>query len=258
MDKGSNKKMLKKEVAFQNYQDKRNKLATLHKLIDFYGWSDLILTHISSRVDNKKYLMAPMGLPFNRVTAQSLSLVEFGGMLIGESSQPVNPAGVVLHEAIYKSRDDVGCIIHTHTVNGVAVSMLKKGLQCADQMSLMFHNKIGYHPFSGISLRDDEQKHIADNLGRADCLILENHGLIAVGKTVEEAFWNYYYLEKACEVQLKILPAQDDLIKIDDSVKTITQKQHEDFNIKKSLIPGLQNNADLAFKAAVMSLPENN
>ncbi|MGJ3494797.1 class II aldolase/adducin family protein [Piscirickettsia salmonis] len=248
----------KKEVTLQNYRAKRNKLATLHKLIDFYGWSDLILTHISSRVDNEQYLLAPMGLPFNRVTAQSLSLVKFGGMLVGEGSEPVNPAGVVLHEAIYKSRQDVSCIIHTHTVNGVAVSMLKNGLQCADQMSLMFHNRIGYHPFSGISVRDDEQERIAGNLGAADCLVLENHGLIAVGKTVEEAFWNYYYLEKACEIQLKILPVQDQLIKIDEDIKTTTQKQHEEFNKKQSLIPGLQNNADLAFKAAAMSLFENN
>ncbi|ODN41521.1 class II aldolase/adducin family protein [Piscirickettsia litoralis] len=241
----------------QNITEQRINLAALHRLIYKYGWSDLILTHISSRTSQEQYLMAPLGLPFNHVNASSLSLMLFGGLPANENSQPVNPAGSVLHEAIYRARSDIGCVIHTHTTSGVAVSMLEDGLKCADQMSLMFHKKISYHPFSGISVDMEEQKSIIANLGDAACLILENHGLIATGQTIEEAFWNYYYLEKACEIQLKLLPAQAQLIEIDQRIKQKTQQQHEEFNTKKSLIQGIPNNAQLAFNAAVMDLPDD-
>src|SRR5215467_3785229 len=153
----------------------------LHKFMAYYGWTDIILTHLSARVDSELFLMSPFSVLFEKVERKDLILVDYNGCVQNNIQHPINPAGFVIHQAIYECCPEVGCIIHTHTDDGVAVSCLEGELLLVDQMSLMFHKEIGYHDFEGVVVDGSEKNSLISDLGRKKCLILRNHGLLAVG-----------------------------------------------------------------------------
>lgn len=231
----------------------RVQLAALFRMIDHFGWGEVILNHTSARVPGKtdEYFINPFGTMYHEITASSLVRVNLQGEVLSSGKPPVNMAGLVLHSAIYAARPDVNCIIHTHTPNGVAVASLECGLLCNDQMSLMFYNNIGYHAYEGITVEEDEKTRIVTNLGKYDCLILRNHGLVATGQSISLAFWNYYQLEAACKVQLKILSTQTHVSVIPEEIKKRTFEQHEKFNKNHGPAEGMSfgNNAEVAFAA---------
>jgi len=185
-------------------------LAACYRLIAHFGWDDLVLTHNSARVPGTtdQMLINPSGLMFNEVTASNLLKVDIlDGHLIEPSEyEPIN-AGVVIHGAIYVGRPDVQCVVHTHTEADIAVGALEEGLLPLSQWAMRFYNRLGYHDYEGVSLDMDERERLQHSIGNHPVLVLRNHGLLATGRNVAEAFSSTYHFERSAEAQLKIQAA---------------------------------------------------
>jgi ribulose-5-phosphate 4-epimerase/fuculose-1-phosphate aldolase len=179
-------------------------LAACYRLAALYGWTDLVFTHISARLPgpDHHFLINPYGLLFEEVTASSLVLVDQAGNQLRESAFPVNRAGFVIHSAIHAGREDVRCVLHTHTRAGVAVSAHKQGLQPISQQSTFVLASLGYHDYEGVAVRDDEKPRLQNDLGAATFLMLRNHGLLTVGPSIADAFLAMYMFETACQIQV--------------------------------------------------------
>jgi ribulose-5-phosphate 4-epimerase/fuculose-1-phosphate aldolase len=185
----------------------RMELTAAYHLAARFGWTDLIYTHISARVPGEQntYLINPFGLHFHEVTPENLIKVNFDGEIVEESKFSINPAGAVIHSAIHKARRDVGCVIHLHTISGVAVSSVKDGLLPISQHALHLFGDIAYHDYEGIAMRDEEKHSIVEDLGDKNILLLRNHGFLAAASSIAETFMLMYMLEKAAEIQVKTL-----------------------------------------------------
>ena len=185
-------------------------LAACYRLIAHFGWDDLVLTHNTARVPGTtdQMLINPSGLMFDEITAANLLKVDIvDGHLIEPSEyEPIN-AGVVIHGAIYLARPDVECVIHTHTEGDIAVGALEEGLLPLSQWAMRFYNRLGYHDYEGVSLDMDERERLAHSIGQHPVLVLRNHGLLATGRNVAEAFSLTYHFERSAEAQLKIQAA---------------------------------------------------
>jgi ribulose-5-phosphate 4-epimerase/fuculose-1-phosphate aldolase len=191
-------------------------LAACYRLVARYGWEDLIFTHITARVpgSDDQFLINPYGVFFDEMTASSLVKIDLQGNKMEESPFPVNPAGFVIHSAIHAARHDARCVLHTHTLNGVAVSTQRAGLLPISQHSMSVLSSLGYHDFEGPALRDDEKPRLVADLGDKTSLILRNHGLLTVGQTVADAFVSMYYLETSCAIQLRAQSGGGELITV--------------------------------------------
>jgi ribulose-5-phosphate 4-epimerase/fuculose-1-phosphate aldolase len=184
-------------------------LAACYRLIAHFGWDDLILTHNSARVPGRddQFLINPMGLMFGEITASNLLKVDLDGRLVEPSQYEPNRAGFVIHSAIYMGRADVNCVIHTHTEADIAVGALQEGLLPLSQWAMRFYNRLGYHDYEGVSLDLDERERLQQSIGNHPVLVLRNHGLLATGRNVAEAFSLTYHFERSAEAQLKIQAA---------------------------------------------------
>jgi ribulose-5-phosphate 4-epimerase/fuculose-1-phosphate aldolase len=180
-------------------------LAAAYRLVASFGWEDLVFTHITLRVPGAEnhFLINPYGMFFDEITASSLVKIDLDGQKVMDSPFPVNPAGFVIHSAIHAARHDARCVLHTHTLNGVAVSTQRAGLLPISQHSISVLASLGYHDFEGPALNDDEKPRLVADLGGKTSLILRNHGLLTVGETVAEAFVAMYYLETSCAIQVR-------------------------------------------------------
>ncbi|XP_041042082.1 alpha-adducin isoform X6 [Carcharodon carcharias] len=200
----------------------RCKLAAFHRLADLFGWSQLIYNHITVRVssEQERFLIVPFGLLYSEVTASSLVKVNLQGDIIdrGCTNLGINQAGFTLHSAIYATRPDVRCIVHIHTPAGAAVSAMKCGLLPISPEALAL-GEIAYHDYHGILVDEGEKILIQKNLGpKNKVLILRNHGLVAVGETIEEAFYYIHNLVVACEIQVRTMASAggpDNLVLLD-------------------------------------------
>ena len=194
-------------------------LAACYRLIAHYGWDDLVFTHLSARVPGPEhhFLINPYGMMFHEMTASSLVKVDEACAKVMESPFPVNPAGFVIHSAVHAARPDAQCVLHTHTVSGVAVSAQRGGLLPISQQATVVLASLGYHDYEGIALQDDEKKRLQRDLGQSDCLILRNHGLLTVGSTVANAFLFMFTLQRACEIQIQA-QAGGELVAVDDRI----------------------------------------
>jgi ribulose-5-phosphate 4-epimerase/fuculose-1-phosphate aldolase len=195
-------------------------LAAAYRLVSRYGWEDLVFTHISARVPGTQdhFLINPYGLFFDEITASSLVKIDQQGNKLEDSPFPVNQAGFVIHSAIHAARHDAKCVLHTHTLNGVAVSTQRAGLLPISQHSLFALNSLGYHDFEGPALDDDEKPRLVADLGDNRGLILRNHGLLTVGETVADAFVAMYYLEASCAIQVRAQSGGGELIPVPKDV----------------------------------------
>ncbi len=186
-------------------------LAACYRLIDLYGMSDLILNHISARVPGREehFLINPFGLLYEEITASSLIKVDLDGAVIHnpDPRYTVNLPGYVIHSAIHGARPDVACVLHTHTPAGMAVSALECGLLPLNQTAMRFAGSVAYHDFEGVAVDRAERRRLVEDLGDCDVMVLRHHGLLAVGRTVAEAFVNMQRLERACQTQLLALSA---------------------------------------------------
>lgn len=194
-------------------------LAACYRLIAHFGWDDLVFTHISARVPGTHdFLINPYGLLFEEVTASNLVRVDLAGRKTLDSPYEINPAGYTIHSAIHEVREDVGCVLHVHTVAGVAVSAQKQGLLPISQQSTIVLTSLSYHDYEGIALNPEEKVRLQADLGRTRHMILRNHGLLTVGRDVAEAFISMFVLQRACEVQLLAQGHGAELLEIPPSV----------------------------------------
>ena len=187
----------------------RVELACLFRINAHLGWEDSINTHSTVRVpgDDHHFLINPFGLRLGEVKASDLIKIDLDGNVIGPSKHPVNRAGYVIHSAIHMQREDARCVIHTHTLPGMAVAAMADGLQVHNIFGLGFHNRISYHEFEGASGDHNisERDRLAESLGSSNkAMIMRNHGLLTVGETVAEAFVWMYRLDRACQVQAMV------------------------------------------------------
>ncbi|MBZ2187150.1 MAG: class II aldolase/adducin family protein [Bryobacter sp.] len=182
----------------------RIQLAAVYRLVHHFGWDELIWTHSTVRLPGPEdhFLINPYGFRFDEVTASNLVKVDADGRILGDPNQEINPAGFVIHSAIHRMRPDVRCILHTHTVAGMAVAALDCGLLPISMYALGYYQQVAYHDFEGPSLDLDERGRLGANLGDRNVLVLRNHGLLTCGATVAQAFVRMYRLERACQVQL--------------------------------------------------------
>ena len=184
-------------------------LAACYRLLAHFGWDDLVLTHNSARVPGTtdQILINPSGLMFDEITASNLLKVDLDGNLIEPSEYEPIHAGIVIHGAIYLARPDVECVIHTHTEADIAVGALEDGLLPLSQWAMRFYNRLGYHDYEGVSLDMDERERLQRSIGNHPVLVLRNHGLLATGRNIAEAFSLTYHFERSAEAQLKIQAA---------------------------------------------------
>jgi len=182
----------------------RVELAACYRLVALYGWSDLVFTHISARIPGPEhhFLINPYGLMFDEITASSLVKVDQECNKLIDSPFPVNPAGFNIHSSIHQARDDAACVMHTHSRAGVAVSAQKCGVLPISQQSTFVLASLAYHDYEGVALREDEKPRLQADLGDKTYLMLRNHGLLVVGRTIPDAFLSMYIFENTCRIQI--------------------------------------------------------
>lgn len=193
-----------KQASKPTEENLRVQLAYLYRIFDYYGWCDLIVTHLSVRIPSENtILINPFGLTFREITPENLVKIDLdGNVLESKSGLPNNKNGSTVHRAVYRQNPNINCILHTHSHYGVAVSALQEKLMLLDQIGMMFHNKVGYHDFEKLFINDATQQALIEDLQNNQCLILKNHGLLTVGNSIPEAFWFHYYLEYTCKIQV--------------------------------------------------------
>ena len=188
----------------------RRDLAAAYRLAALFGWDDTLYTHFSVRLPGDgepRFLINPFGLFFEEIRASDLIVVDMHGKVV-EGNADYNVAGFTIHSAVHMAREDAHCVIHTHTLAGMAVAAQDQGLLQLNQISTEFHNRLGYHPYEGVALDLDERKRIQASLGENIALVLNHHGLLSVGESVADAFYVMFYLNRACEIQLATSASQ--------------------------------------------------
>jgi ribulose-5-phosphate 4-epimerase/fuculose-1-phosphate aldolase len=205
-------------------------LAALYRLVAHFKMTDFIYTHISARLPGPEhhFLINQYGVMFHEMRASDLVKIDLGGNIIetnGTSSSRVNAAGFTIHSAIHMAREDLMCVIHTHTAAGIAVSAQKQGLLPISQHALKFYGHLAYHGYEGIALDHDERDRLVADLGQHRAMILANHGLLVAGRTIPEAFNNIYYLERACQAQVAAMAGGAELVLPPESVRLHTAEQ---------------------------------
>ena len=199
-------------------------LAAAFRLVDLYGWSDMLATHLSARIPGPSdhFLINPMGVLFEEMTASDLIKLDIDGNILSDTSRSINPAGYTIHSAIHIGRKDAGCVMHTHTSAGLGVATQKDGLLPLTQMALAVIATTGYHDYEGPAFDLEERERLISDLQNLNILILRNHGLLTVGKTVAEAFMWMYRAERACRFQLSFQKAGAEAQQISKSVQEVS------------------------------------
>ena len=210
---------MQQRVSAEEWQT-RVDLAACYRLVADFGWSDLVFTHITARVPGTEdqFLINPYGMMFDEITASSLVKIDLNGNKIEESPFPVNPAGFTIHSAIHAVRHDAQCVLHVHSLNGVAVSAQKNGVLPLSQQSIFILASLAYHGYEGVALNEEEKPRLVADLGNKNYLMLRNHGLLTVGKTIADAFQAMYFFEAACTIQIRAQSGGGELIPIPQQI----------------------------------------
>jgi len=206
------RKSVREQVSKEEW-DTRVNLAACYRLMAEFGMIEMVANHISARVPGteNEFLINPYGMLYEEMTASCMIRIDIDGkVLFNPTDYDVNEAGYVIHSAIHAARHDVDCIIHTHTLAGMAVSAMKCGVLPIAQSSMRFSD-IGYHDYEGVALRLEERERLVKNLGNREALVLRNHGLLTVAPSIPECFNNMYRLERACQVQVTTLSCNTEL-----------------------------------------------
>jgi ribulose-5-phosphate 4-epimerase/fuculose-1-phosphate aldolase len=184
-------------------------LAAAYRLVAYYGWDDLVFTHLSARIPGPEhhFLLNPYNLMFEEVTASSLVKVDMNGMPVGPTPFITNPAGFTIHSAVHMAREDAHAVMHLHTPHGQAVSAHSEGLLPLTQTAMLIREDVAYHDYEGVAVDLDERERIVADLGDKGAMLLRNHGTLTLGDTVGEAFVRIYFLERACQAQILALSA---------------------------------------------------
>jgi ribulose-5-phosphate 4-epimerase/fuculose-1-phosphate aldolase len=195
-------------------------LAACYRLVALFGWDDLVFTHVSARVPGPEhhFLINPYGMLFEEITASSLVKIDLAGRKVMDSPYEINPAGFTIHSAVHAAREDARCVLHLHTLNGVAVSAQKAGVLPVSQQSIVVLASLGYHEYEGIALNEEEKPRLVRDLGQNHFLMLRNHGLLTVGETVADAFLFMYVFEAACTIQVRAQAGGGELVPVDPRI----------------------------------------
>lgn len=184
----------------------RCELAALYRVVQLFGWDDLVFTHISVRLPDEdgapRFLINPYGIFFEEMTASSLIKIDTDGNKLDESPYSANAAGFTIHSAVHMARHDAGCVLHLHSRYGIAVSAQEKGLRRYSQHAMQVHGDLAYHDYEGIAFNLEERERLQADIGEKSCLMLRNHGTLTMGPNCAIAFTRMYYLERACEIQV--------------------------------------------------------
>jgi len=205
-------KPVRDQVSKEEWEARVN-LAACYRLMAEYGMIEMVANHISVRVPgtHNEFLINPYGMLYEEMTASSMLKIDLeGNVLFNATEYGVNQAGFVIHSAVHAARHDVECIIHTHTLPGMAVSAMKCGILPIAQSSMRFLD-IAYHDYEGVALRLEERERLVANLGNREAMVLRNHGLLTVGASIAECFNNMFRLERACELQVMTLSCNTEL-----------------------------------------------
>ena len=220
----------------------RQQLAACYRVFDMLGWSEMIYNHITLKVPGEEgaFLINPFGLHFSEVTASSLVKIDIDGNKLSDSPYGVNRAGFVQHALFHRHLPDAHCIMHTHTTAGMAVSSLEGGLRPLNFYACTFAGQIAYHDFEGVTVRDEEGERLLANLGSKRVMLLKNHGILVMGRTLPEAFIRHWSLQRACEIQLATLSMGQPL-EVADEVVAVHQR-----DLHMAQVPGGPGAADFA------------
>jgi ribulose-5-phosphate 4-epimerase/fuculose-1-phosphate aldolase len=182
----------------------RIELAAAYRIFNMLGWVEMIFNHITVRVPGPdvRFLINPFGLHYSEITASNLLLIDIDGNPVREAKYPVNRAGFVIHSAIHGAIEGAHCVMHTHTTSGIAVACQKNGLSSDNFYGAMLHGQVAYHEFEGITVEEGERGRLVRSIGSKQAVILRNHGLLAWGPSVSEAFMVLWTLQRACDVQI--------------------------------------------------------
>jgi ribulose-5-phosphate 4-epimerase/fuculose-1-phosphate aldolase len=217
---------LRGKVSAEEWEQRLN-LAACYRLVAHFRWDDLIFTHISARVPGPEhhFLINPYGMLFEEITASSLVKVDLAGNKVLDSPYEINPAGFTIHGAIHAVREDARCILHLHSLNGVAVSAQKEGVLPISQQSIFVLASLGYHAYEGVALNADEKPRLVRDLGDRNFLMLRNHGLLTVADNIPDAFLFMYVFEAACAIQVRAQAGAGALVPIDPRIIAGAQAQ---------------------------------
>ena len=230
-------------------QELRVELAALYRIFDHLGWSEMIYNHITVKLpgEDNAFLINPYGLHYSEVKASNLVKVDINGNVLDDTPYKANPAGMVIHSAIHTHRHDAHCISHIHTTEGMAVACQEGGLRYDNFYSVLLYGQVAYHDFEGLTVNMDEQERMVASLGDKPQLILKNHGLLSIGRTIAETFINTWVLQRACEVQMATDSTGKANIPVDES---IGQKSAQLLKVQmSSMAPG-----ELEFAAFVRKI----
>jgi ribulose-5-phosphate 4-epimerase/fuculose-1-phosphate aldolase len=185
-------------------REARIQLAACYRVFAQLGWTEMIFNHVTLRVPGagRHFLINPFGLHYSEITASSLVLIDIDGNPVRESKWPVNKAGFVIHSAIHGAIAEAHCVMHTHTTTGMAVACLKEGLSPTNFYAAQLYDGVAYHDFEGITVEEGEKKRLVASIGDKRAVILRNHGLLAWGPSLPEAFMTLWTLQRACDVQI--------------------------------------------------------
>jgi ribulose-5-phosphate 4-epimerase/fuculose-1-phosphate aldolase len=223
----------------------RQELAACYRVFAMLGWDEMIYNHITVKLPDEDgaFLINPFGLHFSEVKASNLVKIDIDGNKLDDNPYPVNLAGFTQHSVFHRHLPDAHCIMHTHTTAGMAVSSLEGGLQPTNFYACNFVGQIAYHEFEGVTVRAEEGERLIEHLGDKRVMLLRNHGILVMGRTLPEAFIKHWSLQRACEIQMATLSMGKPLL-VPDEVVAVHQR-----DLSKVQIPGGAGQAD--FKAMV-------
>lgn len=185
---------------------RKQHLAAAYRIFASRGFDEGVAGHISVRdpILKDHFWLNPLSTHFSLIRVSDLILVNEEGEVV-EGNEPINAAAFAIHSAIHKRRPDVDAACHAHSVHGKAFSAFGKELDMFTQDSVRFYKSHGvYKEFGGVVLASEEGERIADALGNGKAAILQNHGILTVGKTVDEAAFWFLSLDKTCQAQLLV------------------------------------------------------
>ena len=209
-------------------------LAACYRVFAHIGWTEMIYNHITLRVPgpDKHLLINPFGLHYTEVTASNLVKIDLDGNILSDSKWPINPAGLAPHATVHRNIGAAHCVMHTHTTAGLAVACTRGGLSMTNFYSAQLYGKVAYHDFEGITVEADEGPRMLKSMNGKPILVLRNHGLLAWGETLPQAFAHLWTIQRACEIQVAAMGMRDDLIDIPTPVLEQATKKSLQFDPK--------------------------
>lgn len=214
------------EVSDAEWETRVN-LAAAFRVSHHLGWNDTVFNHISARIPDApdRFLMNPRDLGWHEVTASNLVKLDLDCNVLSDTDVPPNPAGLNFHSAILRLKPEINCTLHIHALHGVVVSAMKDGLMHFDQSSCALYGQVAYHEFEGLAEDEDEGPRIVRDLGEKFAMIMWNHGLLTVGRTIGEAFAYMRRLTNACETQVTLMSTGAEVRRLPEAVVRHTYEQ---------------------------------